>query len=313
MENILVTGAHGQIGTELVESLKLQYPDKRILSLDIKPKETQGNIINPDFLQVDLLQKDSLEAVFSLYKPIQVYHLAAILSAIGEKDPLKAWNLNMTGLLNILDLSRKHQTQKVFWPSSIAVFGPFPNEPKNLQEENMEPTTVYGISKLAGEHWSRYYKKHYGLDVRSLRFPGLISYKTQPGGGTTDYAVQIYLDALQKKSFSCYLAPDTLLPMMYMDDAIQAIHNLMEASKDKIKTLAYNIAGFSASPKQFATSIQETIPEFKIEYTPNDPRQLIADSWPNEIDDAVAHQEWNWESKFDLSKTTQHMLANIEI
>ncbi len=312
MKNILVTGATGQIGTELVESLKKRYPKERIWSLDIKNPQGEENPI--DFLKVDLMDKDSLEKVIEEIKPIRIYHLAAILSAVGENNPLLAWNLNMNGLLNILNLSVKHQVTKVFWPSSIAVFGPQPNQPYNAQKENMEPITVYGISKLSGEHWCSYYRRNFNLDIRSIRFPGLISYKTEPGGGTTDYSVDIYKKALKTKTFTCYLQPDTVLPMMFMEDAIRAIHELMEAQPNSLKTkMAYNIAGFSASPIDFAKSIQKRIPDFEIQFSHHDPRQIIADSWPDNISDLEAQREWGWKCHFDLEKTTEEMLKKLPL
>jgi len=311
MENILVTGAGGQIGSELVEVLRQQFPEKRIISLDIKAKPNQEN--DPDFLAVNILDKPLLERIYSEFKPVQVYHLAAILSAAGEKDPLRTWDLNMEGLLNILDLSVKYKTGKLFWPSSIAVFGPYPTTSRSGQNEKMAPITVYGISKLAGENWCHYYRHQYGLDVRSLRFPGLISWKTAPGGGTTDYAVQIYLDAVEGKTHSCYLAPTTYLPMMYMPDAIRAIMELMRTDAYRLKNhLAYNLSGFSACPNDFMGSIKEIQPDFNMETLEGDSRQKIADSWPNDIDDTQAQVDWNWKRDYDLKATTYAMIHHLK-
>ncbi len=311
MENIFVTGANGQIGSELVEALTKLHPKKRIISLDIHPRPSQ--VEDPNFLTIDLLDKELLEKAFRHFRPIEVYHLAAVLSAVGEKDPIKAWSINMDTLTNILKYCESYSVKKVFWPSSIAVFGPEPDYPYNQQKKGLEPITVYGISKLAGENWCHYYKHQKGLDIRSLRFPGLISYKTSPGGGTTDYAVQIYIDAVNNTPHSCYLKSNTQIPMMYMPDAIRSIMELMAADQKSLRSnLAYNIEGFSASPEDFRKSIQEIFPDFKIQYNVDILRQKIADSWPNQIDDMEAKMDWNWKADFDLKKTTKDMIFHLQ-
>jgi len=237
--------------------------------------------------------------------------LAAILSATGEKNPNLAWHLNMQGLLNVLDIAREEKLHKVYWPSSIAVFGP--TSPKKLcpQQTIIEPTTVYGISKYAGEFWCNYYYQRYGVDVRSIRYPGLISYKSAPGGGTTDYAVEIYIEAIEKQQYTCFLSEDTYLPMMYMPDAIRATLELMDAPADQISVrTSYNVSGMSFSPKEIGASIQEHMPDFTMSYKP-DSRQQIADSWPQSIDDSVANKDWGWKPQYDLSLMTKDMLENL--
>jgi len=241
----------------------------------------------------------------------QIYLLAAILSATGEQNPNLAWNLNMQGLLNVLDIAREEKLHKVYWPSSIAVFGPTSPKANCPQQTIIEPVTVYGISKYAGEFWCNYYHQRYGVDVRSLRYPGLISYKSAPGGGTTDYAVEIFHEALEEKKYECFLRADTYLPMMYMPDAIRATIELMEADAAKISVrTSYNISGMSFSPSEIATAIKERIPEFSITYKP-DYRQQIADSWPQSIDDSVARKDWGWKEEFNLTDMTKDMLENL--
>jgi nucleoside-diphosphate-sugar epimerase len=241
----------------------------------------------------------------------QIYLLAAILSATGEKNPNLAWNLNMQGLLNILEIAREENLSKVYWPSSIAVFGPTSPKENCPQHTIIEPTTVYGISKFAGEFWCNYFFNKYGVDVRSLRYPGLISYKSPPGGGTTDYAVEIYHAAVEQSTYKCFLQPDTYLPMMYMPDAIRATIELMEAPSDKISIrTSYNVSAMSFSPAEIATEIQKHLPDFSIQYKP-DYRQTIANSWPKSIDDSFAQNDWGWKPNYDLSKMTTDMLANI--
>jgi len=311
MENYFVTGSSGQIGSELISFLRKKFPQKRILALDIRPKFYQES--DPDFIQVDLLNSSDLGKLFEIYKPVAVYHLAAILSAKGESNPLESWNLNMGTLLNILNFSVQFRVKQVFWPSSIAVHGPIPKIPYNIQQENLEPITSYGIAKLAGENWCHYFREHYNLDVRSIRFPGLISYKSKPGGGTTDYSVEIYSEALKSHKYTSYLQKNTLLPMMYMEDAIRSIVEIMGVPKDSLKSnLAYNIAGFSASPEDFEKSIQEFIPDFHLDYVHFDPRQSIADSWPNSILDEEARRDWNWRPRYDLNSTTREMMNHLK-
>jgi nucleoside-diphosphate-sugar epimerase len=262
---------------------------------------------------VNVLEKDILNNLFKKYKPTQVYLLAALLSATGEQNPKLAWDLNMNGLLNVLDLALLYKTSKVYWPSSIAAFGV--NSPKvnTPQYCVMDPNTVYGISKLAGERWCEYYFQKYGLDVRSIRYPGLISWKAAPGGGTTDYAIHIFHDALKKASYTCFLSADTELPMMYMDDAIRGTIELMDAPSKNISIRSsYNFAGVSFTPEILAAEIRKHIPEFRLSYVNNDPRQAIASSWPRSIDDSLAQKDWNWKLKFDLEKMTSDMLLNLK-
>jgi nucleoside-diphosphate-sugar epimerase len=260
---------------------------------------------------MDVTNKEMLHVSIIRQNITQVYLLAAILSATGEKNPNLAWNLNMQGLLNVLDIAREEKLHKVYWPSSIAVFGPSSPKQNCPQQTIIEPTTVYGISKYAGEFWCNYFFNRYGVDVRSLRYPGLISYKSAPGGGTTDYAVEIYLEALKEKKYTCFLKEDTYLPMMYMPDAIRATIELMEAPSEKINIrTSYNLAGMSFSPKEISAEIKKHIPEFTIDYAP-DYRQQIADSWPQSIDDSVAAKDWNWKPEFDLASMTKDMLQNL--
>jgi nucleoside-diphosphate-sugar epimerase len=260
---------------------------------------------------MDVMNKEMLHVQVIRQNFTQIYLLAAILSATGEKNPPLAWNLNMTGLLNVLDIAREEKIHKVYWPSSIAVFGPTSPKIKCPQKTVIEPTTVYGISKFAGEFWCNYFNQRYGLDVRSLRYPGLISYKSAPGGGTTDYAVEIFHEALEEKHYTCFLKEDTYLPMMYMPDAIRATIELMEAPADRISVrTSYNISGMSFSPKEIAACIGTHVPGFSIDYKP-DYRQAIADSWPQSIDDSVAGQDWNWKPEFDLEKMTADMFNNL--
>jgi nucleoside-diphosphate-sugar epimerase len=287
-ENILVIGANGQIGTELVVNLRSRYGDEAVIASDIHPSE-HHLIKDGPFELVNVLDKAVLEAVFEKQRPTQVYLLAAILSATGEKHPKMAWDLNMTGLLNVLDLAVKYKTNRVFWPSSIAVFGPHSPRENTPQFCIMDPNTVYGFSKLAGERWCEYYYLKYGLDVRSLRYPGLIGWRSDPGGGTTDYAVNIFHEALANNKYESFLSAQTALPMMYMDDAIRATLELMDAPAYKLSIRSsYNLAGISFTPAQLSTEIKKHLPEFEITYTDNDPRQAIADSWPKSIDDTKA-------------------------
>lgn len=308
---ILVIGAGGQLGAELTQGLWNLYGKEKVVATDIK---NPGNIIGKgNFEILNALDREILFSFIRKNKVTQVYHLAAILSAKGEQNPKSAWHLNMDSLLNVLDAAVEHKVDKVYWPSSIAVFGPTTPKDKAPQHTIMEPTTIYGISKLAGERWCEWYNHKYGLDVRSLRYPGLIGYRSHAGGGTTDYAVDIFFKAIQDKKYTCYLAPDTYLPMMYMDDAIKATLNLMETPSEKIKVRSsYNVASFSFCPEDLAELIRKYIPEFQIAYAP-DYRQKIAESWPSSIDDSVARAEWNWEPSFGLPEMVEDMMNHLTV
>jgi nucleoside-diphosphate-sugar epimerase len=309
-ESILVLGAAGQIGSDLVLKLREVYGSDRVIATDVKVLRDEIREGGP-FQITDVLDFNAVSRIINQFQVTQVYLLAALLSATAEQNPKLAWKLNMEGLFNILDLARE-KNFKVFWPSSIAVFGPTTPKVKTPQHTIMEPSTVYGISKQAGERWCEYYFSRFGVDVRSLRYPGLISYTSPPGGGTTDYAVDIYHQALEKGSYECFLNADTALPMMYMPDALDATINLMNASTDKIKIRSsYNLAGMSFSPKLIADEIKKHLRDFKMTYKP-DFRQAIADSWPNSIDDTPAREDWGWQEKFDLSAMTIDMLKNLK-
>lgn len=312
IEKILVLGSNGQIGTELVTALRKSYGENNVVACDIRRPDYDIKNSGP-FEFVNVLEKDILNNIFQKYKPTQVYLLAALLSATGEQNPKLAWDLNMNGLLNILDLAITYKTAKVYWPSSIAVFGP--NSPKDATPQYcvMDPNTVYGISKLAGERWCEYYNQKFGLDVRSIRYPGLISWKAAPGGGTTDYAIHIFHDALTKGSYASFLNAETELPMMYMDDAIRGTIQLMDAESSKISIRSsYNFGGVSFTPEVLASEIRKHIPDFTLTYKDNDPRQEIANSWPRSIDDSFAQKDWGWKPEFDLSKMTVDMLKNLQ-
>lgn len=311
-DKILVLGSNGQIGTELVSALRKVYHNDNVVACDIRRPDYELKNAGP-FEFVNVLDKDILKEIFQKYKPTQVYLLAALLSATGEQNPKLAWDLNMNGLLNVLDLALAFKTAKVYWPSSIAVFGP--NSPKvnTPQYCTMDPNTVYGISKLAGERWCEYYHQKYNLDVRSIRYPGLISWKAAPGGGTTDYAIHIFHEALKKGSYTSFLSANTELPMMYMDDAIRGTIELMDAPAEKINIRSsYNFGGISFTPEVLAAEIKKHIPDFKLSYGHNDPRQEIANSWPKSIDDSFAKKDWGWQPTFDLSKMTSEMLNNLK-
>ncbi|MFN3794364.1 MAG: L-threonine 3-dehydrogenase [Chitinophagaceae bacterium] len=310
-ERILVIGACGQIGVELTLALRKIYGSANVIASDLREENPLLHGTGP-YVSLDVMNKEMLHVQVIRQNITQIYLLAAILSATGEKNPNLAWHLNMQGLLNVLDIAREEKLSKIYWPSSIAVFGPTSPKQQCPQQTIIEPTTVYGISKYAGEFWCNYYFQRFGVDVRSLRYPGLISYKSAPGGGTTDYAVEIYHDALEDKSYECFLRDDTYLPMMYMPDAIRATIELMEAPAERISVrTSYNLSGMSFSPKEIAASIQKHIPEFNISYAP-DYRQSIADSWPQSIDDSVARRDWGWKQEFDLDKMTADMLQNLK-
>jgi nucleoside-diphosphate-sugar epimerase len=311
-EMILVFGSNGQIGTELVTELRRIHNVTQVVACDIRRPDYDIKNAGP-FEFVNVLDKENLKTIFSKYKPTQVYLLAALLSATGEQNPKLAWDLNMNGLLNVLDFAVDFGVKRVYWPSSIAVFGP--NSPKNQTPQycTMDPNTVYGISKLAGERWCEYYFQKYGLDVRSIRYPGLISWKAMPGGGTTDYAIHTFHEALKKGSYQSFLSAETTLPMMYMDDAIRGTIELMDAPENQISIRSsYNFSGLSFSPEELASEIRKHIPNFKLSYNLDDPRQKIADSWPKSLDDSFAKKEWNWNPKFNLEKLTLDMFSNLK-
>ena len=310
-EKILVIGASGQIGVELTLALRKVYGNANVVASDLREQNPLLEGTGP-YVSLDVMNKEMLHVQVIRQNITQIYLLAAILSATGEKNPNLAWHLNMQGLLNVLDIAREEKLTKVYWPSSIAVFGPTSPKQNCPQQTIIEPITVYGISKYAGEFWCNYYFQRYGVDVRSLRYPGLISYKSAPGGGTTDYAVEIYIEALEEKKYECFLSEDTFLPMMYMPDAIRATLELMEAPASSISIrTAYNVSGMSFSPREIAASIQKHIPDFSISYKP-DSRQNIANSWPQSIDASVAANDWGWKPEYDLDKMTFDMLENLK-
>lgn len=310
-DTILILGACGQIGIELTQKLRSLYGNEQVIASDIREGGTEMMNSGP-FEIIDATSKERILEVIQKYKVTQVYLMAAMLSATAEKYPLKGWDLNMTSLLAVLEIAKEKHIKKVYWPSSMASFGPTSPKINTPQQTIMEPSTVYGISKVAGEHWCNYYHEKYGVDVRSVRYPGIISWKTLPGGGTTDYAVDIYFDALKKGTFECFLSENTRLPMMYMDDAINATIQIMQADADKIKTrTSYNLAAISFTPKEIASEIKKYIPEFTITYKP-DFRQAIADSWPQIIDDSHARNDWGWQHKFDLASMTNDIITNLK-
>ena len=308
----MVIGANGQIGTELVTALRGIYGAEHVVACDINsPIYAIRN--NGPFEFANVMDKENLHQIFNKHQPTQVYLLAAMLSAVGEQKPKLAWDLNMAGLLNILDYAVEFKVSKVFWPSSIAVFGPHSPQYNTPQFCIMDPNTVYGFSKLAGERWCEYYHAKYGLDVRSIRYPGLIGWRANPGGGTTDYAVHIFHEAIKTGKYQSFLSEDTALPMMYMDDAIRATLELMAAPGAQLSTRAgYNLGGISFTPRTLTEEIKKHIPNFEISYADNDPRQAIADSWPKSIDDTYAQNDWGWKMEFDLAKMTEDMLTNLK-
>jgi nucleoside-diphosphate-sugar epimerase len=306
-ERILVIGASGQIGVELTLALRKIYGNHNVIASDLREENDLLKGTGP-YVSLDVMNKEMLHVQVIRQGITQIYLLAAILSATGEKNPNLAWSLNMQSLLNVLDIAREEKLSKVYWPSSIAVFGPTSPKDNCPQQTVIEPITVYGISKYAGEFWCNYYYNRYGVDVRSLRYPGLISYKSAPGGGTTDYAVEIFHQAIEEKKYECFLKEDTYLPMMYMPDAIRATIELMEAPASKISVrTSYNISGMSFSPKEIATEIQKKIPDFEMKYK-QDYRQAIADSWPKSIDDSVARKDWGWKEEYKIDKMVVEML-----
>lgn len=309
-DKILVIGASGQIGVELTLALRNIYGNANVVASDLREQNPLLEGTGP-YVSIDVMNKEMLHVQVIRQGITQIYHLAAILSATGEKNPGLAWNLNMQGLLNVLDIAKEENIAKVYWPSSIAVFGPTSPKQNCPQHTIIEPITVYGISKYAGEFWCNYFHQRFGLDVRSIRYPGLISYKSAPGGGTTDYAVEIFHEALEEKAYNCFLKKDTYLPMMYMPDAIRATIELMEAPADKLSVrTSYNVSAISFSPEEIASEIKKHIPDFKITYEP-DYRQSIAESWPQSIDDSVARKDWGWKEKYNLQAMVKDMFTNL--
>ena len=314
MERILIIGANGQIGSELVTALAQQHGAANVIAADIGTDNVYGAA---RYVRLDVLDRDAVAGLIAADGVTQVYQLAALLSAAGENAPLKAWTLNMDGLLNILEIARERgeagKPLKVFWPSSIAAFGPnTPNE-ATPQTTIMDPTSIYGISKLAGERLCEYYHAKYGVDVRSIRYPGIVSYKSPPGGGTTDYAIAIFHAALRGETYECFLGPETTLPMIYMPDAIRATIELMDAPAERVAIRSsYNVAGISFNPRELAAAIQKKRPGFRIAYKP-DSRQQIADSWPKSLDDGRAAQDWGWQARVGVDEMVDDMLAHVDV
>jgi nucleoside-diphosphate-sugar epimerase len=312
MKKILVIGACGQIGTELVIELRKRFGNEQVIAADVKDFDNNQFLDGP-YQKMDVLNREEVRNNIITNQITEVYLLAALLSATAEKNPDFAWKLNMEGLFTILDLAKEKHLEKIYWPSSIAVFGPTTPKDKTPQYTIMEPSTVYGISKQAGERWCEYYHKKFGVDVRSLRYPGLISHTSLPGGGTTDYAVDIFYHAKKTGTYTSFLKEDSALPMMFMEDAIRATIELMEAPAEQVKIRSsYNLAGISFTPKTLSEEIKKHIPNFQISYQP-DFRQEIADSWPNSIDDSAAQNDWKWKLKFDLSNMVKEMIEHVDV
>jgi len=308
-EKILITGASGQLGSVLTEQLQLKWGSNNVIATDLRDNKH----FNGHFEMLDATDFDTLKTLVLKYNITQIYHLAAILSANGEKYPLNTWDINMKTFFNVLEVSRLHKVNKVFFPSSIAVFGADAPKINTPQDYVLAPSTVYGISKVAGENWAKYYFERYNLDVRSLRYPGVIGHQSLPGGGTTDYAVDIFHKAVNHEKFECFLNADTALPMIYMDDAIRATIELMDAPKENITVrTSYNLSGMSFSPEQLANPIKNIYPEFEICYKP-DFRQEIAESWPSSIDDSAARLDWNWKPKYNIDSMTNTMVEELNI
>lgn len=311
LEKILIIGACGQIGVELTLALREAYGINNVIATDIRPAPEL--LQDGPFMSLNAMDEQALDMLVKREHITQVYLLAAVLSATGEQNPMRAWDINMKSLLQLLEIGRQNGLKKIYWPSSIAVFGPTTPRVNTPQQTIIEPRTVYGISKYTGELWCQYYHQRYGLDVRSLRYPGLISWKSEPGGGTTDYAVDIYHEALKAGTYTSFLSENTYLPMMYMPDAIRATIELMEAPAEKLSTrMSYNVSAMSFSPKEIAAAIRQQLPDFSIDYAP-DHRQQIADGWPKSIDDSLARQDWGWKPAYDMAAMTQDMLANLKL
>lgn len=309
-DRIIMLGANGQIGSELATALRHKFGYENVITTDIRQPQELGE--NEIFEIVNVLDKARLRTLFEEHKPTQIYLLAAMLSATGEQYPQKAWDLNMNGLLNVLDLAVELGIKKIFWPSSIAVFGPHSPKINTPQYCVMDPNSIYGISKLAGERLVEYYHHRYGLDIRSVRYPGIISWKTEPGGGTTDYAVHIFFEAIKQGKYASFLSAHTELPMLYMDDAVRGTIALMDAPEEQITIRSsYNLSGISFTPEQIGHEIQKILPNFELTYIENDPRQAIADSWPKSIDDDYARKDWGWKPSYDLAELTKDMLENL--
>jgi nucleoside-diphosphate-sugar epimerase len=311
MSKTLVIGAAGQLGIELVLALQAQYGVESVEVSDIRVPDDEG-VMRSRFLHLDATDEGAVGKILEEGQYHSVYHLAAMLSATGEKKPIAAWDLNMQSLLNVLEAAKEGWVKQVFWPSSIAVFGPETPKKRVPQEALLDPTTVYGISKQAGEYWCRYYHEKYGVDVRSVRYPGLIGHRSAPGGGTTDYAVEIYHEAIAGNTYNCFLKADQALPMMFMDDAVRGTLELMAAPVECIRVrTSYNIGAMSFTPSEVANSIQQHLPDFQVSYNP-DVRQAIAASWPESIDDSAARSDWGWQPNILLPDMTSIMLDAIE-
>ncbi|MBS1783021.1 MAG: NAD-dependent epimerase/dehydratase family protein [Bacteroidetes bacterium] len=311
MEKILIIGACGQIGVELTLALRKAYSNQQVIATDIREEHELLKGTGP-YAILNAMDATALLEIIRKEKITQVYLLAAVLSATGEKDPKRAWDINMQSLMQLLDIGVQEKLHKIYWPSSIAVFGTSTPKQNTHQKTIIEPQTVYGISKYAGELWCQYYHDRWGLDVRSLRYPGLISWKSAPGGGTTDYAIEIFHEALRSGHYTCFLEKGAYLPMMYMDDAIRATIELMESPVEKIKSrMSYNISAMSFSPEEIAAEIRTHLPNFSIDYAP-DFRQKIAEGWPQSIDDSAAKADWGWKSEFDLKKMANEMLTHLK-
>lgn len=311
MEKHLVIGASGQLGIELITGMQARYGVSAVVACDIMKSNDKG-VNKSKFISLDATDINSVRKTLKTGEFTHVYHLVAMLSAKGEENPIAGWDLNMKSLLNVLECAKEGLVKKVFWPSSIAVFGPNAPKIKTSQNTFCDPTTVYGVSKVAGELWAKYYFEHYGVDVRSVRYPGLIGHRSQPGGGTTDYAVEAFYCALERKPFVCYLDKNEALPMMHMDDAVRATLDLMEAPLENIKTrTSYNLSGCSFSPSELNHELSKFVSDFNTEYNP-DYRQKIAASWPDSIDDSEARKDWGWEPEFSTSKLVKQMLDGLK-